>query len=188
MQCDCSFPPPSPRSSPKRLHNPHIYQSAGDQTGHIRVWDLTASACSCELVPEIGTAVRSLTVALDGTMIVAANNHGTCYVWRMMRGELLLLVCPPSRSHACWHLLAFASCVTATTGGSCSLPLHIPSDTVCWLACGSFASQCMIHMCFMFLKIFDVNLSCDAAHDDAGRVYERVWLCACVYIYTQAPA
>jgi hypothetical protein len=52
------------------------------------VWDLTASACSCELVPEIGTAVRSLTVALDGTMIVAANNHGTCYVWRMMRGNL----------------------------------------------------------------------------------------------------
>eukprot|EP00983_Pelagomonas_calceolata_P010030 325656-Pelagomonas_calceolata.AAC.3 len=59
---------------------------AGDQTGHIRVWDLTASACSCELVPEIGTPVRSLTVALDGTMIVAANNNGTCYVWRMMRG------------------------------------------------------------------------------------------------------
>jgi hypothetical protein len=29
---------------------------AGDQTGHIRVWDLTANACSCELVPEIGTA------------------------------------------------------------------------------------------------------------------------------------
>mmetsp|Transcript_5022 Transcript_5022/g.10878 ORF Transcript_5022/g.10878 Transcript_5022/m.10878 type:complete len:314 (-) Transcript_5022:377-1318(-) len=59
---------------------------SGDQTGHIRVWDLTASACSCELVPEIGTAVRSLTVALDGGMIVAANNHGTCYVWRMQRG------------------------------------------------------------------------------------------------------
>ncbi|EFJ46224.1 hypothetical protein VOLCADRAFT_81959 [Volvox carteri f. nagariensis] len=62
---------------------------SGDQTGHIRVWDLTASACSCELVPEIGTAVRSLTVALDGTMIVAANNNGTCYVWRMMRGASL---------------------------------------------------------------------------------------------------
>ena len=60
---------------------------SGDQTGHIRVWDLTANACSCELVPEIGTAVRSLTVAMDGGMMVAANNHGTCYVWRMMRGE-----------------------------------------------------------------------------------------------------
>ena len=36
-----------------------------------------------------GTAVRSLTVALDGSMVVAANNHGTCYVWRMMRGTSL---------------------------------------------------------------------------------------------------
>ena len=70
--------------------NHHRCLLSGDQTGHIRVWDLTASACSCELVPEIGTAVRSLTVALDGTMIVAANNHGTCYVWRMMRGGLWL--------------------------------------------------------------------------------------------------
>lgn len=51
------------------------------------MWDLTANACSCELVPEVGTAVRSLTVALDGSMMVAANNHGTCYVWRMLRGS-----------------------------------------------------------------------------------------------------
>ncbi len=54
------------------------------------MWDLTANACSCELVPEVGTAVRSLTVALDGSMIVAANNNGTCYVWRMMRGTTLI--------------------------------------------------------------------------------------------------
>jgi len=40
------------------------------------VWDLTANACSCELVPEVGTAVRSLTVALDGSLVVAANNAG----------------------------------------------------------------------------------------------------------------
>ena len=60
--------------------------AAGDQHGNIRVWDLTANACSCELVPEVGTAVRSITVALDGSLVVAANNAGTCYVWRMMRG------------------------------------------------------------------------------------------------------
>lgn len=62
---------------------------SGDQNGNIRVWDLTANACSCELVPEVGTAVRSLTVALDGSLVVAANNNGTCYVWRMMRGSSL---------------------------------------------------------------------------------------------------
>ena len=27
---------------------------SGDQNGNIRVWDLTANACSCELVPEVG--------------------------------------------------------------------------------------------------------------------------------------
>lgn len=59
---------------------------SGDQNGNIRVWDLTANACSYELVPEIGTAVRSLSVASDGSLVVAANNKGVCYVWRLQRG------------------------------------------------------------------------------------------------------
>ena len=50
------------------------------------MWDLTANACSYELVPEVGCAVRSLTVAADGSMVVAANNRGVCYVWRLQRG------------------------------------------------------------------------------------------------------
>jgi G protein beta subunit-like protein len=33
--------------------------------------------------------VRSLTVAMDGSLVVAANNSGTCYVWRAMRGSYL---------------------------------------------------------------------------------------------------
>eukprot|EP00884_Botryococcus_braunii_P022530 jgi/Botrbrau1/8961/Bobra.0148s0073.1 len=37
---------------------------SGDQQGNIRVWDLTGNACSCELVPEVGVAVRSLTVGI----------------------------------------------------------------------------------------------------------------------------
>ncbi|KAJ3674684.1 hypothetical protein LUZ60_005300 [Juncus effusus] len=59
---------------------------SGDQNGNIRVWDLAANSCSCELVPEVDTAVRSLTVMWDGTMVVAANNNGTCYVWRLLKG------------------------------------------------------------------------------------------------------
>lgn len=59
---------------------------SGDQNGNIRVWDLTANSCSCELVPEVDTAIRSLTVMWDGTMVVAANNNGTCYVWRLLSG------------------------------------------------------------------------------------------------------
>ncbi|CAG7877247.1 unnamed protein product [Brassica rapa] len=60
---------------------------SGDQNGNIRVWDLRANSCSCELVPEVDTPVRSLTVMWDGTMVVAANNRGTCYVWRLLRGK-----------------------------------------------------------------------------------------------------
>lgn len=37
-------------------------------------------------VPEVDTAVRSLTVMWDGSMVVAANNRGTCYVWRLLKG------------------------------------------------------------------------------------------------------
>ncbi|RVX09675.1 Target of rapamycin complex subunit wat1 [Vitis vinifera] len=69
------------------LHPNQTELISGDQNGNIRVWDLTANSCSCELVPEVDTAVRSLTVMWDGSLVVAANNHGTCYVWRLLRGN-----------------------------------------------------------------------------------------------------
>lgn len=59
---------------------------SSDSNGNIRVWDLTANACSYELVPEVGCAVRSLSVAADGTLVVAANSRGVCYCWRLQRG------------------------------------------------------------------------------------------------------
>eukprot|EP00268_Persea_americana_P066555 TRINITY_DN9076_c0_g1_i2.p1 TRINITY_DN9076_c0_g1~~TRINITY_DN9076_c0_g1_i2.p1 ORF type:complete len:253 (+),score=28.76 TRINITY_DN9076_c0_g1_i2:370-1128(+) len=68
------------------LHPNQTELISGDQNGNIRVWDLTANSCSFELVPEVDTAVRSLTVMWDGSLVVAANNHGTCYVWRLLRG------------------------------------------------------------------------------------------------------
>uniref|UniRef100_A0A803MA72 Target of rapamycin complex subunit LST8 n=1 Tax=Chenopodium quinoa TaxID=63459 RepID=A0A803MA72_CHEQI len=68
------------------LHPNQTELISGDQNGNIRVWDLTANSCSCELVPEVDTAVRSLTVMFDGTLVVAANNNGTCFVWRLLSG------------------------------------------------------------------------------------------------------
>ncbi|XP_024543016.1 protein LST8 homolog [Selaginella moellendorffii] len=61
---------------------------SGDQNGNIRVWDLTANSCSCELVPEVDMAIRSLTVMWD--IVVAANNRGICYVWRLRQDTQLL--------------------------------------------------------------------------------------------------
>lgn len=69
------------------LHPNQIELISGDQKGNIRVWDLRANSCSCELVPEVDTAIRSLTMNWDGGLIVAANKNGTCYVWRLLKGE-----------------------------------------------------------------------------------------------------
>ncbi|KAK6926969.1 WD40 repeat [Dillenia turbinata] len=69
------------------LHPNQTDLVSGDQNGNIRVWDLRANSCSCELVPEVDVAVGSLTVMWDGSLVVAANNRGTCYVWRLLWGN-----------------------------------------------------------------------------------------------------
>jgi len=86
---------------------------AGDQQGNIRVWDLTAGACSCELVPEVGTPVRSLTVAQDASMVIAANNAGEPCCWRFWERQ-----CP----------CRVVGCVWGSGGGGCpcSLPRTPP--------------------------------------------------------------
>lgn len=56
---------------------------SGDEDGNIRVLDLTNNKCSYELVPDGKTAVRSITVASDASLVLAANNRGTCFAWRL---------------------------------------------------------------------------------------------------------
>ncbi|KAL6888871.1 hypothetical protein ACP4OV_009897 [Aristida adscensionis] len=76
---------------------------SGSEDGTVRIWDLRTATCQREYesraavntvvlhpnqsrrVPEVDTAVRSLTVMWDGSMAVAANNRGTCYVWRLLK-------------------------------------------------------------------------------------------------------
>mmetsp|Transcript_21886 Transcript_21886/g.73627 ORF Transcript_21886/g.73627 Transcript_21886/m.73627 type:complete len:321 (+) Transcript_21886:95-1057(+) len=60
---------------------------SGDQNGNIRVWDLTHNTCSCELVPAGPVAIRSIDVASDGSLVAAANNAGTCFVWKPLLVE-----------------------------------------------------------------------------------------------------
>ncbi|KAF9052685.1 WD40-repeat-containing domain protein [Panaeolus papilionaceus] len=54
-----------------------------DQAGSIKQWDLTDNVCSHELTPAGDIPIRSITLASDGTCLVAGNNQGTCYVWRV---------------------------------------------------------------------------------------------------------
>lgn len=54
-----------------------------DSDGNVRIWDLGENTCTHRLIPEDDVPVTSVSVASDGTMLVAGNNKGNCYVWRM---------------------------------------------------------------------------------------------------------
>lgn len=58
-----------------------------DQHGSVKVWDLSQNGCSHELVPEEDVPIRSVTVAADGSCLVAGNNKGKVYVWRIQNGN-----------------------------------------------------------------------------------------------------
>eukprot|EP01103_Thecamoeba_quadrilineata_P017580 TRINITY_DN6306_c0_g1_i1.p1 TRINITY_DN6306_c0_g1~~TRINITY_DN6306_c0_g1_i1.p1 ORF type:complete len:307 (+),score=45.61 TRINITY_DN6306_c0_g1_i1:26-946(+) len=64
------------------LHPNQAELISGDQNGTIRVWDLVGNQCSREVVPDGEVAIRSVSVASDGSGVVAANNRGNCFVWR----------------------------------------------------------------------------------------------------------
>ena len=65
------------------LHPNQSELISGDQNGNIRVWDLAMNACSRELIPDGEIAIRSISVASDGGQLVAANNSGKCFVWKL---------------------------------------------------------------------------------------------------------
>lgn len=54
-----------------------------DQDGNIRIWDLGEDSCTHHLIPEDDVPINSLLVASDGSMLVAGNNKGNCYIWKM---------------------------------------------------------------------------------------------------------
>lgn len=69
------------------LHPNQAELIAADEDGTIRVWDLTANACSYELVPDGKTPIRSLSIANDASLIVAASNKGACFAWRLLAAD-----------------------------------------------------------------------------------------------------
>ncbi|KAI9798274.1 MAG: TOR complex subunit lst8 [Piccolia ochrophora] len=71
-----------------------------DRGGNVRVWDLGENKCTHQLIPEDDTSVASVTVASDGSMLCAGNNHGNVYVWRMMQNRDLTSLVPISKFQA----------------------------------------------------------------------------------------
>ncbi|RCK58871.1 Target of rapamycin complex subunit LST8 [Candida viswanathii] len=72
-----------------------------DQDGNIRVWDLGENQCTHHLIPEDDVPINSLSVASDGSMLVAGNSKGNCYVWKMQNQKDLTNLTPVTkfRSH-----------------------------------------------------------------------------------------
>ncbi|ORX56688.1 WD40 repeat-like protein [Piromyces finnis] len=60
-----------------------------DQSGSIKVWDLSENLCTHELLPEEDVPARSVSMAADGSMLICSNNKGNFYVWKMKeKGDL----------------------------------------------------------------------------------------------------
>lgn len=72
-----------------------------DQDGNIRIWDLGENQCTHHLIPEDDVPINSLSVASDGSMLVAGNNKGNCYVWKMQNQRDVTSLTPVTkfRSH-----------------------------------------------------------------------------------------
>ncbi|KAF8002628.1 hypothetical protein HF325_003593 [Metschnikowia pulcherrima] len=72
-----------------------------DHDGNIRIWDLGENQCTHHLIPEDDVPINSLSVASDGSMLVAGNNKGNCYVWQMQNQGDVTLLTPATkfRSH-----------------------------------------------------------------------------------------
>jgi len=64
------------------LHPNQAELVACDQSGVVRVIDLTTNTCSKELTFEGEIAVESVSISNSGTTLVAANTNGTVHVWK----------------------------------------------------------------------------------------------------------
>ncbi|KAI9851494.1 MAG: TOR complex subunit lst8 [Thelocarpon superellum] len=73
---------------------------SGDREGAVRIWDLGESKCTHQLIPEEDVAISSVTVASDGTLLCAGNNHGNVYVWRMIQERDVTSLVPVTRFQA----------------------------------------------------------------------------------------
>lgn len=71
-----------------------------DNEGNVRIWDLSENTCTHQLIPEEDVAVRSVSVASDGSMLVAGNNTGNVYVWKMVNTKDVTSLHPTTKFRA----------------------------------------------------------------------------------------
>jgi G protein beta subunit-like protein len=71
------------------LHPNQVELFVGYQDGTVKVFDLSASSKPIkEAIPEDDTAIRSLSVSPDGSLLCAVNNSGNCFIWNLYSSPL----------------------------------------------------------------------------------------------------
>ena len=53
----------------------------GDQSGRVRIWDLTENVSKELYVDSEEVPIRSLAISKNAKKLVAGNNQGTCFIW-----------------------------------------------------------------------------------------------------------
>lgn len=71
-----------------------------DQNGAIKIWDLAGDCCSHELLPEEDVPMQSVSIASDGSALVAGNHNGVVYVWTIQPGVTFTDLQPKTRFQA----------------------------------------------------------------------------------------
>eukprot|EP01135_Chromosphaera_perkinsii_P001385 Nk52_evm2s166 gene=Nk52_evmTU2s166 len=66
------------------LHPNQAELWSGDNKGRLRVWDLKANVCEEEFIPEDNVPIRSVCVSPCGEFIVAGNNDGVLFAWKIV--------------------------------------------------------------------------------------------------------
>ena len=59
----------------------------GDQSGRIRIWDLTTNTTRELFEDQEEIGIRSLCIANNSSKLVAGNSAGICYIWNSSNGE-----------------------------------------------------------------------------------------------------
>ena len=59
----------------------------GDQSGKIKIWDLTTNTTRDLFEDQEEIGIRSLCIANNSSKLVAGNSAGICYIWNSQNGE-----------------------------------------------------------------------------------------------------
>ncbi|KII91056.1 hypothetical protein PLICRDRAFT_39658 [Plicaturopsis crispa FD-325 SS-3] len=65
------------------VHPNQVELISCDEAGVIKQWDLSKGLCTHELGAAGDPPVKSISLAADGSCLIAGNTKGKCYVWRI---------------------------------------------------------------------------------------------------------